>query len=99
MPMPFLHQISKESWFLARHHTTSNVSTKALFSLLSGLYDLFGRQNFGVRPDAHVPWLYSFLGKKYESFLVTASLLPGTFRPPLSRTAVSRRFTVMRIWG
>jgi len=79
VPMPFLHQISKEGWFLARHHTTSNVSTKALFSLLSGLYDLFGRQNFGVRPDAHVPWLYSFLGKKYESFLVTPSSLAWYF--------------------
>ncbi len=41
LPMPFLHKISKEGWFLKKHYTTSNVSTKAIFSLFSGVYDFF----------------------------------------------------------
>jgi hypothetical protein len=79
MPMPFLHSLSRESWYLKRHFTTSNVSTKALFSILSGHYDLFGRQDFGTRPDAVIPSLYHFLDKSYDSFLVTPSSLGWYF--------------------
>lgn len=75
MPMPFLHRIAKEGWYLKQHYTTSNVSTKALFSLLSGLYDFFGRENLGLRSDAGVPSLYNFLPNSYDSFLVTPSSL------------------------
>jgi len=82
MPMPFLNRIAKESWYLKRHYTTSNVSTKALFSLLSGLYDFFGRENFGLRSDAGIPSLYNFLPNSYDSFLVTPSSLSWYF--PLS---------------
>jgi len=71
MPMPFLYQLSKKGWFLKRHFTTSNVSTKAIFSILSGLYDLFDRETFSTRPDIYLPSLYHFLGKNYEGFLVT----------------------------
>lgn len=73
MPMPFLHQLTKESWYLEKHYTTSNVSTKATFSLLSGLYDFFNRESFGLRSDTNVPCLNNFLGDDYESFLVTPS--------------------------
>lgn len=73
MPMPFLNRLAKEGWFLKRHHTTSNVSTKAVFSLLSGLYDFFNRDTFSLRPDATVPSVYNYLGKHYDTFLVTPS--------------------------
>jgi arylsulfatase A-like enzyme len=73
MPMPFLHKISQEGWFLKKHYTTSNVSTKAVFSLLSGFYDFFNRETFGTRPDAEVPAIYRWLGEGYDSFLVTPS--------------------------
>jgi hypothetical protein len=79
MPMPFLYQLSKESWYLKKHLTTSNVSTKAVFSLFSGLYDLFGRQNFGTRPSRMVPSLFNFLDGDYDSFLVTPSSLGWYF--------------------
>jgi phosphoglycerol transferase MdoB-like AlkP superfamily enzyme len=79
MPMPFLHRIAKEGWYLKRHYTTSNVSTKAIFSLLSGLYDFFGRQNFGLRADAGIPSLHNFLPNSYDSFLVTPSSLSWYF--------------------
>ena len=79
MPMPFLHRITKEGWYLKRHYTTSNVSTKAVFSLLSGRYDFFGRQNFGLRSDAGIPSLHNFLPNSYDSFLVTPSSLSWYF--------------------
>ncbi|MEW6376816.1 MAG: sulfatase-like hydrolase/transferase, partial [Thermodesulfobacteriota bacterium] len=79
MPMPFLHRIAKEGWHFKRHYTTSNVSTKAIFSLLSGLYDFFNRKSFGNRPDAGVPAIYNFLGKHYDRFLVTPSSISWYF--------------------
>lgn len=79
MPMPFLYRLSKESWQLKQHYTSSNISTKAIFSLLSGLYDFFNQETFGTRPDANVPSLYTFLPKGYEAFLVTPSPLQWYF--------------------
>jgi phosphoglycerol transferase MdoB-like AlkP superfamily enzyme len=79
MPMPFLHKISKEGWFLKKHFTSSNVSTKAVFSLFSGLYDFFNRENFGTRADAEVPAIYNWLGESYDSFLVTPSSISWYF--------------------
>ncbi len=79
MPMPFLNKISQEGWYLKRHFTTSNVSTKAVFSLFSGLYDFFGRETFGTRPDVEVPSVYSWLGTGYDRFLVTPSSISWYF--------------------
>ena len=79
MPMPFLHKISKEGWFLKKHYTTSNVSTKAVFSIMSGLYDFFSRETFGTRSDAEVPAIYNWLGEGYDRFLVTPSSISWYF--------------------
>jgi phosphoglycerol transferase MdoB-like AlkP superfamily enzyme len=79
MPMPFLHNLAKESWHLKKHYTSSNVSSKAIFSLFSGLYDFFNRETFGVRSDARVPSLYNFLSENYDSFLVTPSSISWYF--------------------
>jgi len=79
MPMPFLHGIAKESWHLKNHYTTSNISTKAIFSLLSGLYDSFSRKAFGIRPDSCVPSIHNFLAEGYDSFLVTPSPITWYF--------------------
>jgi membrane-anchored protein YejM (alkaline phosphatase superfamily) len=79
MPMPFLHNISKRGWFLKKHYTTSNVSTKAIFSLFSGLYDFFNRENFGTRADAEIPGIHNWLGEGYDSFLVTPSSISWYF--------------------
>ena len=79
MPMPFLHKISEEGWFLKKHYTTSNVSTKAIFSLFSGLYDFFNRENFGTRVDAEAPAIRNWLGEGYDSFLVTPSSISWYF--------------------
>jgi arylsulfatase A-like enzyme len=79
MPMPFLHKISKEGWYLKSHFTTSNVSTKAIFSLFSGLYDFFNRETFGTRPDAEVPAIYNWVEEGYDRFLVTPSSISWYF--------------------
>ena len=79
MPMPFLHKISKEGWFLKKHYTTSNVSTKAVFSIMSGRYDFFNRETFGTRSDAEVPAIYNWLGSGYDRFLVTPSSISWYF--------------------
>jgi arylsulfatase A-like enzyme len=79
MPMPFLHKLSKEGWYLEKHFTTSNVSTKAIFSLFSGHYDFFNRETFSTRPDAEVPAIYNWLGEGYDSFLVTPSSISWYF--------------------
>jgi len=79
MPMPFLHGLTKESWHFKKHHASSNITTKAVFSLLSGLYDFFNQETFGSRPDASVPSLHNYLPKGYESFLITPSPIQWYF--------------------
>ena len=79
MPMPFLHKISKEGWFLKRHYTTSNVSTKAIFSLFSGFYDFFHRETSGTQAEIGVPAIYNWLGEEYDRFLVTPSSISWYF--------------------
>ncbi|RPI99785.1 MAG: hypothetical protein EHM36_15520, partial [Deltaproteobacteria bacterium] len=87
MPMPFLHRLSKEGWYLRRHFTTSNLSTKALFPLLSGLYDSFGQESFGLRPEAAVPTLYDFMPPGYDAFLITPAPLSLFFPNRLIRNS------------
>lgn len=82
MPMPFLHGLVKESWYFKKHYTSSNISTKAVFSILSGLYDFFHQETFGSRPDASVPSLHTYLPKGYETFLVTPSPIQWYFPVP-----------------
>jgi arylsulfatase A-like enzyme len=79
MPMPFLHKISEEGWFLKKHYTTSNVSTKAIFSLFSGFYDFFNRETFGTQAEIGVPAIYNWLGEGYDRFLVTPSSISWYF--------------------
>jgi hypothetical protein len=83
MPMPFLHRLSQGGWHLKRHFTTSNLSTKALFSLMSGLYDFFNQESFGLRPEATVPSIFRFMPPDYDTFLVTPApvswFFPGHF--------------------
>lgn len=79
VPMPFLRDLAQRSWYLRRHYTTSNVSTKAVFSILSGLYDFFRRENFGTREDTEVPSIYNFIKDSHECFLVTPASLAWYF--------------------
>jgi arylsulfatase A-like enzyme len=79
MPMPFLHQLTKEGWYLRNHYTTSNISNKAIFSLLSGRYDFFNRETYGIKPEAGVPSLYNFLEGSHDSFIVTPTPITWYF--------------------
>ena len=87
MPMPFLHELSKKGWFLKNHFSTSNLSTKALFSLMSGLYDLFRQESFGLRDDATVPSVFSLVPPHYTRFLVTPAPLSWFFPAPFVKNA------------
>ena len=89
-PMPFLNRLAGESWFLKNHFTPSNVSTKADFSIFSGLYDFFQRGTLGVREDAQIPSLYNFLGPKYDSFLVSPSSSAWYFPLPFLKNGGMR---------
>lgn len=79
MPMPFLFELAQESWDLKHHYASANISTKAVFSLFSGLYDFFSQETFGIRPDAHVPSLQNYLPGGYECFLVTPAPIQWYF--------------------
>ncbi len=79
MAMPFLHQMTKEGWYLKNHYTAANISNKAVFSLLSGLYDLFSRETFSVRSDAQIPSIYNFLSGSHDTFFVTPSPITWYF--------------------
>ena len=85
VPMPFLNRLAREGWFLKNHFTPSNVSTKADFSIFSGLYDFFQRGTLGVRQDVQIPSLHNFLGPKYDSFLVSPSSSAWYFPLPFLR--------------
>jgi membrane-anchored protein YejM (alkaline phosphatase superfamily) len=78
-PMPFLKKLASQSWFLNHHYTFSNVSTKADFSIFSGLYDFFNRRTFCIRPDAQVASLNQFFPREGERFLVTPSSVTWYF--------------------
>lgn len=91
-PMPFLRDLSKRGWYLSQHYTTSNISSRAVFSLLSGLYDFFHKETFSTRPDAATPSLYSFLGKEYDGFLVTPSSIYWYFPTAFLKNSTIQMF-------
>ncbi len=79
MPMPFLHELSKKSLFLDYHFGTGNTSPRSLFSMLSGLYPDPKLQMFCTKDDVTIPSLATFLGREYDSFLVTPGSLDWFF--------------------
>jgi hypothetical protein len=87
MPMPFLYSLSRRGWYLKRHFTTANLSTKALFSLMSGLYDSFRHESLGLRPEAAIPTLFHLVPPHYETFLVTPVPMTWFFPSELIRNS------------
>jgi len=91
--MPFLN-----SWprglFLKNHHTTSNVSTKAVFSIYSGSMISSTGKRWGSGRILH-PFAVQFPGPGYDSFL-SPFLLAWYFPLPFLKTTGCGRFTPMR---
>ena len=79
MPMPFLHKLTKESLNLVNHYSPSNSSPRSIFSLMSALYPMPQVRFFAMRKDVRIPSLLSFLGKAYNSFLITPATLTWYF--------------------
>jgi hypothetical protein len=77
--MPFLQSLTQRGYFLANHYSPGNSSPRGIASLLSGLYVLPEVGIFDVRKDNHLPSLTSYLGARYQRFLVTPASLDWYF--------------------
>lgn len=71
VPMPFVEQLSKKGLFLQNHYSTSPSSTRANFSLYTGLFPNPEPTDFSYSPRNYLPTFNKFLGPDYKSFLVT----------------------------
>ena len=79
-PMPFLvDDLAKRGWWLAQHRSPSNSSATSIFAQMSGLYPSPSTKMFSVQKDVHLPTLFTFLGERYERFLVTPGKLSFFF--------------------
>ncbi len=75
VPMPFFDKLASEGWLLARHHSTTNSSARAIFSQLSGLYPMPTLPMWVDRGDVAVPSLPALLGPGWNTFLYTPGRL------------------------
>lgn len=71
MPMPYLHSLASKSLYMTRHFASNNSSPRSIFSIFSGLYESPQTAFYSMEKNLKVPHLIDFLGKKYNSFLVT----------------------------
>ncbi len=79
MPMPFLHELSKTGLLLNNHYSCSNTSPRSMFSILSGINPSPTQKMFCIDPGIVIPALSNYLGKDYDSFLVTPGSLNWFF--------------------
>ncbi len=77
--MPFLQSLTQQGYFLSNHFSAGNSSPRGIFSLLSGLYVMPEVAIFDVRKDVYLPSLGSYLGARYQRFLVTPASLDWYF--------------------
>ena len=77
--MPFLQSLTQKGYFLSNHFSAGNSSPRGIFSLLSGLYVMPEVAIFDVRKDVYLPSLGSYLGARYQRFLVTPASLDWYF--------------------
>ncbi|HEY1718890.1 MAG TPA: sulfatase-like hydrolase/transferase [Verrucomicrobiae bacterium] len=78
-PMPFLQKMTGEGLYLSNHHASANNSTKAAFSLFTGLYPDTGRKVFSMEKDAAIPTLNRYLPAEYDYFLIHPTAPGFTF--------------------
>ncbi len=79
IPMPFLNKLAQEGVYLKDHRSNANTSPRSIFSLMSGIYGVPHSRMFCTRPDVVVPGLGSYLGDRYDKFLVTPGRLQSYF--------------------
>jgi hypothetical protein len=77
--MPFLLSLTKQGYFLSNHYSAGNSSPRGIFAQLSGLYVMPEVQIFDVRKDVYLPSLATYLGDRYQRFLVTPASLDWYF--------------------
>lgn len=77
--MPFLAALNQKGYSLGRHYSTSNTSSRSLFSIFSGLYCTPVVPALEHRGDIHLPSLVSYLPPLYHGELVTPGSLDWFF--------------------
>lgn len=70
IPMPFLKKVSSEGLYLSNHFSAANISSRAAFSIFTGLYPSPDRGSVGTEKDLSIPTLNRYLGSGYDYFFV-----------------------------
>ena len=86
-PMPTLHKLASEGWYLSRHQSPSNSSATSIFTQMSGLFASPQMQMFSIQPENYIPALPAFLPPQYEKFLYTPGKLTYFFPKPFLQHA------------
>jgi len=73
IPMPFLKKLSSQGLWFENHYTGGNISALGQFSIFTGLYPNPSPAHFELQENLAIPTVASWLGKHYDSFLVSAS--------------------------
>lgn len=73
IPMPFLKSLSTQGAWFDNHYSTGNISALGQFGILTGIYPNPTPVHFELQNDLYVPTIPAWLGKNYQSFLVSAS--------------------------
>jgi hypothetical protein len=71
MPMPYLASLRSRSLYARQHFASNNSSPRSLFTIFSGLYESPQTRFFAMEKNVRIPHLIDYLGKGYESLLVT----------------------------
>ena len=83
VPMPFLERMAAEGLNFGSHWAASNTSTRAAFSLFTGLYPTCEPADWSVSQEVALPTLNRFLGSKYNCFMVHPTSMGYFFPKPL----------------
>lgn len=73
-PMPFLKQICSQGLYLSNHFATANMSTRAGFSIFTGLYPPPDPDQTCIESHWDVPTFNHYLQPDYDYFLIQPDL-------------------------
>src|SRR3990167_4621816 len=73
IPMPFLKWLSTQGIWFNNHYSAGNISALGQFSLFTGIYPNPTPTHFEMQNELQLPTIATWLGKQYDSFLVSAS--------------------------
>ena len=83
IPMPFLQKMAREGLSPGNHFTTANNTSRAAFSLFTGLYPATGRKILAKEKNMFIPTLNRYLPAEYDFFLIHPTEPRFSFPPDL----------------